>query len=68
MTIEIPRFETKKVDTGKDIRMQTPFSVAIKDHLTDDLIALVSFYKTHEKNEALAEKIIELIESEINEG
>jgi len=67
MTIKIDRFEPRHVNTGKSIQMNTPKSVVIKDHATDELIVLVSFYKTHEKNEELANKIISLIEDEINE-
>lgn len=68
MTIKIDRFEAKPVNTGKSIKMNTPKSVAIKDHETDELVVLVSFYKTHEKNEELAEKFIQVIEEELNDG
>lgn len=67
MTIKIDRFESKPVNTGKSIRMNTSKSVAIKDHVTDELIVLVSFYKTHDKNTELADKFIKIIEDELND-
>lgn len=66
--LKIDRFEAKKRDEQRsEVIFKTKSGVIIKDHLTDVVIAYVNFEDKLDENLELAGKIIETIETYIEE-
>ena len=65
MTVQINRFEVKKM--GSISSSSESKTAQIKDHKDDMIIVTVKYHKSFEKNKELAEKIIPIIEAEIEE-
>ena len=66
MSIQINRFEViNQAERGQPFPIGYSHYAQIKDHKTDKIIVEIGLYEETKKNKALAEKIISLIEEEI---
>ena len=72
MSIQINRFEKKVVDVKTNgetipVNFKNRTGVLIKDHTTDEFISYVNLSNLVKENNELADRIIETIESYIEE-
>lgn len=66
--ITVPRFEKTEVDREFVKRMfDTKTTIAIKDHKTDVIIAMINLTNNQEENLELADLIIETIETYLDQ-
>ena len=61
--LTVPRFESKVTDNKRDISVRIKKTdVYVKDHKTDEVVALISLFDEQKKNKELTEVIIQTIE------
>lgn len=61
--LTVPRFESKVADNKRDMSVKIrKTDVYIKDHKTDEVVALISLFDEQQKNKELTEIIIQTIE------
>lgn len=68
MTIFIERFASEKLPKEQTIRFAKKGWVAIQDREQGEYIGMIRLSDDYSKNQVVANKIIELIESELNEA
>ena len=66
MSIFIERFNPTNLPKEQTVRFSKKGWVAIEDRENGEYICMIRIHRDYEANKELAQKIIELIESEIN--